>query len=614
MRYFQLPVVPHLLFGLAILVCLGIYWEGLYGPLLLDDTSNLGNILDPNFSPNDILPSLFSPSGIFKRPVAMASFIINGLLKHDLFYWKLANLIIHLCCGVLLYFFTIRLFRFANMENKLLAMIVAAAWILHPLQVSTVLYTVQRMTELSALFVFAALLTYSIARERQRNGLTSWPLQLVTWLIIFPLGLFSKENALLLPVFILLLEIFVISKEQFDNRRLLKITIAASIIGVVIIAMLEDWILRGYITRDFTLVERLYTEGRVLIAYLGMLLIPVQKRMGFVHDDFTISHSLLEPWTTLPSILVIFSLITIAIFLRKKQPLISFGILFFFIGHVMESTLLALEIMFEHRNYLPSFGIILAASIAISKIIKNKVILTSFSIAIFALIIFATSVRTDTWASTVGLYYYMEMVHPNSERLAAIKATQYESAGQFSLAKKRLANFPGIGAELHRLNIDCSENKSLSIHQLDINVNQSRVADNYAILQLTDLANRGLDDVCDFSPHSFLNLLGNISSHPTITAANRQIVLMYKAHYLWKTNKQEDALETLNKTFIINKDNPTPLFLACEWMLDTNRLKEAEKTCNTALNIARSAPFNKYDDLADNARNRLNPTSGNRVK
>ncbi len=605
----QQRVIPYLLVTLAVLVCVVIYRDGLYGPLVLDDMSVLGNILGPEFGPDKVLQNLLSDSGLLKRPVSMLSFMLNGLAGNSLFYWKATNLAIHLGNGVLLFFLTGKLIRCIDSRDTYTAAIVTAAWILHPLQVSTVLYTVQRMTELSALFVFAAMLTYTIARERQKKGAVAWPMQIATWLVLFPLGLLSKENALLLPAFIVLIEAFFLSREKLSNQQFARIAMVAALLLVAVLAIKSDWLLGGYTFRSFTLTERLLTESRALIAYLGMLLIPVQSRMGFVHDDMLLSRGLLDPWTTLPSIFIVVALITAPFFLRKKYPLIGFGILFFLVGQAMESTVFSLELMYEHRNYLPSFGIFLATAAGINTLIKSRLVITTFTVAIFSLLILVTYGRTQTWASIETLYTYMETIHPRSERLATIKATQYAGAGEYALAHSTLEGFSSMGVRLQHLNIDCAENRSLEDKQLNLDIKKSNLANNHAIMQLTNLANMGLDNECRFSPDLFLALLKNINTLPTVTRNNRQIVLMYQAHYLWSMRRQDEALETLLATFELNKNNPTPLFLACEWMLDTNRLKESEGVCSKAFSVADKAPFNKFGVLADKVRGRLESPS-----
>lgn len=603
-------MIPNIIVALSIAACAGVYWDGLYGPLLLDDISNLSEILSPDFGPADILPNLLSDSGILKRPVSMLSFMLNGLSSASLFHWKLTNLIIHLVNGLLLYALATRLTRATGVASKIVPAIIAAAWILHPLQVSTVLYTVQRMTELSALFVFAAMLTYTIARERQQAGSTSWHLQAITWLLLFPLGLLSKENALLLPAFVFLMEVFILSRNKVDNRQLLSIIAITATLFTLVIIIKEDWLFSTYAHRDFTLSERLLTESRILIAYIGMLLIPAQNRMGFAHDDVILSYGLLDPWTTLPAIFLISILITTAFLCRKKYPLIGFGILFFFIGHSMESTIIPLELMYEHRNYLPSFGILLATTSAVSLITSNRAVTTALIIILFSLATFVTHNRAQTWSSTETLYFYMEMVHPRSERLATIKAAQFTDIGNYARARERLEGFSSLGSIFQRMNIDCAENSELEDWQLRIRLDKSSQANNYAIMQLINLANSGIDNECRFSPAVFLSLLGEVTTLPTISGNNRQILAMYRAHYLKKSDKLQEAIKTLHGAFLINKRNPTPLFLACEWMLDMGRLSEAEEICNQAFRVADKITFGKYDKLSSKAMERLKTEKG----
>lgn len=596
--------------AISAVICIAVYWDGLYGPLLLDDISNIGNILEPDFGVKDILPNLFSDSGVLKRPVSMFSFILNGLSGAELFHWKLTNLAIHLLSGLLLFALGTRLTRAAGISNSFIPAIAASAWILHPLQVSTVLYTVQRMTELAALFSIAAMLAYTIARERQKAGRRSWPIQALAWLLFFPLGLFSKENVLLFPAFIFLMEVFIFSRERIDNRQLLKIIMILAGLFSIAIVIKGDWLFNTYAAREFTLTERLLTESRVIIAYIGMLLIPAQNRMGFAHDDVILSHGLLDPWTTLPSIFIILALIATAFLVRRNYPLIGFGILFFFVGHSMESTIVPLELMYEHRNYLPSFGILLAATSAISIIASNRRLTTVFTLILFSLLTFITYNRTQTWASTETLYFYMEMVHPKSERLATIKAAQYANASNYEQARSRLDGFSSLGATLQRLSIDCAEKQKLDESQLSIELGSTSQANNYAIMQMIDLANQGIDNECDFSSKAFLSLLDEVIALPTISGNNRQIILVYKAHYLKKTDHQKKAIDTLHEAFSINGRNPTPLFLACEWLLDENRQKEATAFCNKAFAIANSAPFGKYDELAHEVITRIDARKG----
>jgi tetratricopeptide (TPR) repeat protein len=113
-----------------------------------------------------------------------------------------------------------------------------------------------------------------------------------------------------------------------------------------------------YANRPFTAIQRLLTQPRVVLYYLSLLFFPVPWRLSVSHD-IAVSTSLLSPLTTLPAIVAVIAIIGLCIAYHKKKPLICFAGLFFFLNHAVESTLLPLELVFEHRNYLPSFFLFL---------------------------------------------------------------------------------------------------------------------------------------------------------------------------------------------------------------------------------------------------------------
>ena len=535
----------------------------------------------------------------------MLSFIGNAVAGPELFHWKASNLIIHLACGCLIYLLTLRLLRYTNTDSRLLAASVTAFWLLHPLHVSTVLYTVQRMTQLSALFTFAALLTYLMARDQQTNGRPFWKLQFLTWVVLFPLGIFSKESALLFPAFVVLLELFLVRHKQINQRQFTALLALLSTIPAAAIALNFDWLTSGYAMRNFTLEERLLTEGRIVVDYLRMLLTPSVSSMGFMHDDYVISRNLLTPWSTLPALLMIVLLLTLSLFLRAKYPLIGMGILFFLVGHSLESTIIPLELMFEHRNYVPSFGILLASACAIRSLTNNKIITTLAGCTAILLFTFVLSIRTNTWSSIDSIHFHMAMHHRNSERLSAAQARQQAEAGSYDLARKKIERFNSLGSQLHRLQIDCLANGQLHDRQLAVAIDPTTAVDNYAIMSLTDIANLGLDKQCSFSTDRFLDLLGTLRTEPILLRNHRKLIMMYQAHYLWEAGREDDALLLLADTFQLDSSSPVPLFLACERMLDTDRLTQAETTCATALRVADRDKRDRYDEFAIKVKERL---------
>lgn len=116
----------------------------------------------------------------------------------------------------------------------------------------------------------------------------------------------------------------------------------------------------SWAARDFTLESRLLTEARVVCDYLVWTLLPTPHALSFYHDDLAISASLFSPWTTAASIAVLAALAACIPYLRRRQPLVALGIGLFLGGHVLTATILPLELVFEHRNYFPSFGVLLA--------------------------------------------------------------------------------------------------------------------------------------------------------------------------------------------------------------------------------------------------------------
>ncbi|MEK7845574.1 MAG: tetratricopeptide repeat protein, partial [Nitrospinota bacterium] len=248
------------------------------------------------------------------------------------------------------------------------------------------------------------------------------------WLIL--LGLFgfgtlailTKENSVLLPLFMLALE-FTLFQKEFPWSSWKKLSprtkgIMVSI-STIILAAAFIWFLHyvqpSYALRNFTMVERLLTESRVLFFYLFLILIPRIDQFALYHDDIPLSTSIITPWTTLPAVLGIVALLAVAIAYRKKYPLLSLGILWFFIGHALESTFLGLELIHEHRNYLASLGVwmvVLHLILQVQQLGAKKLwmVLPLFAV-VFAAV---TAMRSSQWSNIYALAYYEAAHHPNS--------------------------------------------------------------------------------------------------------------------------------------------------------------------------------------------------------
>ncbi|PAT32263.1 hypothetical protein CLI92_07685 [Vandammella animalimorsus] len=326
-------------------------------------------------------------AGALKRPVSMLTFALNHAVS-GMAPWpmKLSNLVIHLLAGMGFYVYALALAGVLARRDvgtassatcsrhwaRPLALLAVALWLLHPLQLTSVLYVVQRMASLAALFMAWGLALYALGRQRQVQGHAGWGAWLMiasAWGVFLPLAALSKENGVLLSPLLLLTEWLFFRWQGLapKGRRALQglhltLCVLPALAVLAYLALHPQWILGSYRIRDFTWEERLYTQARVLWFYLRLLALPDIRQMGLYHDDFEISRSLWAPWSTLPAIIGLLMLVWLAWRLRRHWPVLAFAVFFFLIGHALESSVLGLEMVHEHRNYLPSFGLAFAVA------------------------------------------------------------------------------------------------------------------------------------------------------------------------------------------------------------------------------------------------------------
>lgn len=492
-------MLPRLVLLLALLVSVAVYWTGLNGPFLLDDPSNLevirlwlkGKVL----LAEAILPQ---PSLIYSRPVAMASFVLNALVFGDSgFGFKLGNLLVHLACGVLGYAVLRRVLRQdarLALHASLLAALITAIWLLHPLHVSTVLYAVQRMAQLSALFTLAAVWVFLVARQQLAAGPTR--AAQLNLFISFPalllLGVLSKQNAAIAPAICLALELAYFGKNTRPGatvRNFFTVFLALPALAVAGILLLAPRrLLATYDEWDFTLPERLLTQARALVDYIGMLLLPRGPRMGLYTDDFVVSHGLLSPPSTLWCILALAGVSALAVVVRKRAPSVFAGWFFFLAAHAVESGFLPLELYYEHRNYLPAFGLFLAVAglLALVPAFKTNVLaprkLGLLAVGGLALVLaLATHGRALVWRDIGTIAQLGAATHPDSMR------AQFD-VSYWALWRK---DYPTAIAAMNRLM--ASENpRNRQMGQLSlvaINCTRGENADSPALLRQAASAN-----------------------------------------------------------------------------------------------------------------------------
>jgi tetratricopeptide (TPR) repeat protein len=440
MHKYNIPSRTGWLFLLTVLLTVFVYYPGLSGDYMFDDMHNLldNQRLDIDSLDMDSLQSaaFSSGSGLLRRPVSMLSFSLNRyFFGAEPYSHKVINLVIHLLTGFCLFLLSRRLMLSYRMYHKphlpdayvtWLPLIVSGLWLIHPLNLTSVLYIVQRMTSLASLFTVCGLLFYVAGRQRMLDREHGLPLILVGLIVCGGLAVLSKESGALLPLYMLVVEV-ALFRFRGHGGNLDKSVIALFILVValpaalflVYLAINPAFFLGGYNIRDFTLTERLLTEARVLVFYLKLIILPSITELGLYHDDITLSRSLLDPPSTLFSLAGLTGFLLGAFLLLKKRPLVGLGILWFFAGHVLESTLLPLEIVHEHRNYLADYGIILAASSALAEAKFHRLsplITKAAPLMLFILFASTTWLRAGQWSDNISHAVYEAIHHPDSFR------------------------------------------------------------------------------------------------------------------------------------------------------------------------------------------------------
>jgi hypothetical protein len=359
-------------FIISLLGYLWVVWPGLYGPFLFDDFPNLENLryISGQLTRENLGDYLVSFRGFPGRPIATLSFLINDFAWPSQPYsFKYTNVLIHLLNAVLLFGLLRQLAKHSKMlpASEWFPLLAMVAWMAHPLLLSSQFLAVQRMTLLSGTFSLAGLWLYVFLLPKTDSLPKAFGL--LTLLATFTiLALLSKENGALLPTLIWILQITLLNslldEKSISVKSFLNLGVAIPSICIFIYIVtlgLQPW---AFNSRDFDLPERLMTQTHVLADYARIALLPRLSDSGIYHDDFTIIRQFTQSISTVLLSFVILSLILSAIAMRKKWPLICFAILWFFAGHSMESSFIALELYFEHRNYLPLIGPVVAITAA----------------------------------------------------------------------------------------------------------------------------------------------------------------------------------------------------------------------------------------------------------
>ena len=446
----------------ALLTTWHIYQTGLPGIFVLDDFSSLERIGEQVDNWPALQEYLAAPgAGPTGRPLAQLSFLLDD------FAWpstaepfKRTNLLLHLLTGCVLFLFSTAVIAVLGIGStrtvQWCALLVTGVWLVHPLNVSTVGYVVQRMTLLSAIFMLAGGYCYLLARRNlQTQPLPALTRMAATTATFTLLALLCKENGALLPLLLLIIEVTILSHRKAGISALLPLhklwlgllTLSSALLLAYCFSY-GIWQAR-YEHRDFTLGQRLATQPIILWDYLRYLLSYRTAGLGLFHDDWP-TYS----WGAWQARLAVFGFVGMLFLcwqLRIKRPELGFGVLWFLAGHAMEASAIPLELYFEHRNYLPAVGPIIAITVTVTRwassqqAVVKAALLPAGAIWIGLSALLTQSVA-QVWANQDQMFGLWHIEHPDSVRAwhSVIGAVENSSSAQqtFKILAEAESRFP----------------------------------------------------------------------------------------------------------------------------------------------------------------------------
>lgn len=585
--------------SLLLIFCGGLYSLGVSPLFILDDDPSLSSLAQVKQYQNSLEFIQAGTAGPLGRPISLLSFVLQADAWPDATSFKYVNIAIHLLIAGLIYNLLMMIGRLLNWPLRkvfLISFICTTIWTLSPIQVSTALYVVQRMAQLSVLFMVFGLLFYLKGRELliQEKYLQGYLVASIGITISGLLAIFSKENGVLILLYLWVLEATLLHhlpKPRFWLYwKTIFIYTPLFIIASYFALTFRPETDYGY--RLFTLSERLLSESRILLNYIGNIFVPGYfMKFNLFQDDYVISKDFFTPISTLFSVIIIVASFFLAILFRKKTPILAFGVLWFFAGHALESTFIPLVLYFEHRNYLallgPVFGIVvgmfaLIQSEKLTPLIRKAIL--GFSIGWFALILSATFLEITLWRDPILQAVHWAEEKPLSRYAQSHVSTMYLYMKQPEKAIERYQHmvdvFPkDVAPYFFWIDVACEHPEITPPDFGLIYQRLNAVLDNDgAVTGMQNLLDTYVTGKCQrFSPEIIENILSSLWKNPKMVS-NRGVIAMWYAnweafqgHYVSALQKIEEAL----KHNVSKKDIAKLQKLG--WLMELNAFEEALK-------------------------------------
>lgn len=427
------PIVLLFIIGIA------AYWNSFDVPLVFDDLLSIQRNAGVRFG------DYFSQSLLWSRSLLYLTFAANYYFhEQDVWGYHLVSLIFHLLNGILVFLIARHIFSKLladERSSRNYALFAAACFVAHPIQTESVTYISSR-SELVSLFFYAIAFLIFIKLPEEKIGFR-YSL-LITGVFLLALG--GKETAITLPAALILYDYVFISKTSFRPMLLRWRFYLTFIVGAVLSAYyIATRLLVGAIGEQpghLSYWKYTITQPQVIVEYIRMILLPYGQSLD---HDVIIPDSAFEVRVIIP-VLIILGLLGVSAYLRKAMPIVLFGVWWFFITLSPTSSFVPiLDVMFEHRVYLPMAGLCLVFPALLEFFIRFIRERSGFrwsfqgaSTAIVILLVVLTVARNHVWREETRLWADAVEKAPykarpyNALSMAYFKVGDYQKAVEVS--------------------------------------------------------------------------------------------------------------------------------------------------------------------------------------
>jgi tetratricopeptide (TPR) repeat protein len=429
--------------GVALIVLVGViaYHNCLPNEMFWDDDDFINNnryIRDFHdwplwFSQNLVAGSYLVSN--YWRPLLLVIFSIEWHLWHNWVYgWHAVSVGVHILAAIVLFFLIERLFA-----ERLLALLTAVIFVVHPVHNEAVVYVNSQGDSQATFFVISSLLLYTRFRQSQQPAYASR----AYWgsLLLFPLGILSKETGFVLVGLLPLMDFLLLTKANSFWGRVKQVaaSIWSFIVTAVIYVALRATVLNFNNSFNFYkdnsnafsthISIRLLTFFKVMVQYVGFLFFPFDHR---VERAFAYAQSPFE-WDVIAGGLLVGFMLFCAFKYWREKPLVSFGIGWFFIALIPASNILVPinAIIYEHFLYMPMIGIVLVVVHLSLKQAQKRSLSTLLKIfAVIIIICWGVNIhRNLDWRTSIGFYEQLITYRPDDYRVINNLGMEYANKG-----------------------------------------------------------------------------------------------------------------------------------------------------------------------------------------